>query len=664
MRKREMNGKPIELLAPAGTLDIFKTIVQAPCDAVYLGGSMFNMRMIRKGYNLSREQLKEAVELAHSLDKKVYVTVNNLIGPQELEQLGDYLGYLDRIGVDAIIVQDFAVVSFVRELGLRLPIHASVMMNAHNTDMVLALQELGVTRTVVSREMDLKTAQLLHLKTGMELEYFVHGDMCSVHGANCLASSFLYGMSSNRGRCMKPCRWAYRIKKDGEVYPTEYPLAAKDMYMYEHIPELIEANVTSFKLEGRMRDVEAVRMIVEAYGDAIDRYLADPVGFNRVHDADKLYENRKRDYSTAYAFGKPGLDNINRRYEGTGVFYSTGKVFSTPTAERELTPAKVAEVADVLQTVERPAEGRPRLTVRVNNKAQASMAIAEGVDVVYLSGEVFLPDQPFTKADIEQLAAEKGDTQLVLGMPRMMTDLHMEQYGHLLENGELALDGLLVTHIGAARTFAPFGYPMVGDFNLNLYNQRAEQVYAEYGVERLTASLELHRDKLAELLKHTERTTEMIVHGSPVVMYMEHDLYENTQVLQPIAEESNRYVDDSVLVLMTDKGESPVYRDHHGRNHLTIAKELCYLPLVPQLLEAGVTHYRIEGCTYDVEQLRTIIRAYRQVLADPTTAGDVMATMKPVYAGYTLGTLDFAIEGGVSAHEEPAMAARGGAADA
>lgn len=661
MGKRVLNGKSIELLAPAGTLDIFKEVVATPCDAVYIGGSMFNMRMIRKGYNFTREQLAEAVDMAHALGKQLYVTVNNLISTQELEPLGDYLAHLADIGADAIIVQDFSVVQLIKEAGLRLPVHSSVMMNIHNVEMVQAMKELGITRTVVSREMDLKTAHLLHAKTGMELEYFVHGDMCTVHGANCMSSSFLFGMSSNRGRCMKPCRWDYRIKKDGKLYPSEYPLAAKDMYMYEHIPELIEANITSFKLEGRMRDVEFVRMLVSAYGDAIDRYLDDPAAFNRRQDAALLFENRKRDFSTAYAFGKPGLDNINRRFEGTGKFYSTGKVFSTPTEEKEMSEAKVSEVAALLQSVNRPSGEKPRLTVKVNNMAQAETAIAEGADVVYLSGDVFLPDLPFSKADIAKLMANKGSTQIVLGLPRMMTDLHMEQYGHLLETIRPELDGILVTHIGAAHRFAPLGYLMIGDYNLNIYNQKAEALYADFGLERMTASLELHRDKLAALLAHTERTKEVIVHGSPAVMYLEHDLYENTQVLEPMAEESNQYVDDSILVLMTDKGENPVYRDHHGRNHLTIAKELCYLPLVPSLLQAGVTHFRIEGCTYSGEQLGTILRAYRGVLERPESAAEAMAAMVPVYAGYTLGTLDFAVEGGAKNDEEQLSPAGAGA---
>ncbi|MGV2805962.1 U32 family peptidase, partial [Clostridium perfringens] len=160
------------------------------------------------------------------------ITVNNLMDEEDLEEAKRYFAFLNEVGPDAIIAQDLAVFPLIQEMNYtNIPVHSSVMMNVHNLEMIEAVKALGVSRIVASREMDLKTAEVLHAKSGMEFEYFVHGDMCTVHGANCLYSSMLFGNSSNRGRCMKPCRWDYRVKKDGYLYPTEYPLAAKDMYM-------------------------------------------------------------------------------------------------------------------------------------------------------------------------------------------------------------------------------------------------------------------------------------------------------------------------------------------------------------------------------------------------------------------------------------------------
>lgn len=646
---RYFNGKEVELLAPAGTFEIFKSVIDMNCDAVYFGGPSLNMRMMRKGYNLSYEEVREAIKMAHDRGKRAYVTVNNLLNEEDLEEAKRYFNFLNEACPDAIIAQDLAVFPLIQNLNLtNIPVHSSVMMNVHNLEMIEALKEMGVTRVVASREMDLHTAELLQSKTGMEFEYFVHGDMCTVHGANCLISSMLFGNSANRGRCMKPCRWDYRVKKDGHIYPTEYPLAAKDMYMYEHIPELIKSGITSFKIEGRMRDEEFLRTLVNTYGDAIDRYIADPIGFNRKEDADTLYENRKRDFSTGYAFGKPGLNYINRRYEGTGKFYSTGKVFSTPTAERELKLERVKQVRDTLGSVKREVASTttPQLSVHVNNVDQARAAMAAGADIIYLTGDVFQPDRPFTRQEIEALTAEKGATKIVLGMPRMMTELHMEQYNQFIRAGAnnkfYGLDGLLVTNIGAMHKFRDIPLPMIADFNLNVFNHMSASLYHErFNMERVHASLELPLNDLTKLLDNTQVPVEVIVHGSPIVMYLELDLYENTQVIESIGEEDNKYVDNQYLVLMTDKGENPVYRDWSGRNHLALSKELCYLPMLKELHEAGVNHFRIEGKTYTPEQLGNIVKVYKQALQHLDQCDMLFEQLDPIYAGYTLGSLQF-----------------------
>ncbi|WP_150272170.1 peptidase U32 family protein [Paenibacillus tepidiphilus] len=640
---RYFNGKEIELLAPAGTFDIFNEVIQSACDAVYFGGPVLNMRMMRKGYNLSHEEIIQAIEIAHGLGKKVYITVNNLFSEEDVEESREYLRFLDGAKPDALIVQDMAVLELIREMELTLPIHASVMMNVHNLEMIHALRGLGVSRVVTSREMDLQTAKLLGQMSGMELEYFVHGDMCSVHGANCYFSSQVFGMSSNRGKCMKPCRWDYRIKKDGFIYPAEYPLAVKDMYMYEHLPELIESGITSFKIEGRMRDKEFMVALANSYGEALDRYIEDPLGFDRKVDAGELYRSRKRDFSNAYAFGKPGLSNINRRYEGTGKFYSTGKVFSTPTAERELSETRVTQLRERLAEAKRDGLTQPELAVRVNNMSQAKLALEMGVDTLYLPGDVFEPDRPFTKQEIKELGALKGSTKLILGLPRMMTEQHFSQYGHLLDGERLPIDGLLVTNLGAIHRFRSLGYPMIGDVNLNVYNHLSAGLYAKLGLDKLTVSPEMTLEHFATFASRCEQPLEMVVHGSPALMYMEHDLFENTEVMEPIGEEDNRFVRNDVLVLMTDKGENPVYRDQFGRCHLLFSKELCYLPMLQELKELGIASFRIEAATYTVEELRTIIAAYQAAIQNSGNrdAEDMLGGLKPVYAGFTLGSLQF-----------------------
>lgn len=638
---RFFNGKKIELLAPAGTMETFKSMVKANCDAIYFGGKNFNMRMIRKGFNFSNEEIHEAVNIAHEVDKKVYVTVNNLLNDYEINEATEYLHFLQSSQVDGIIVQDLGILQICKEHHLnKLEIHSSVMMNVHNVEFVKALKAFGVSRVVLSREMDLKTAKNLQKQTGIETEYFVHGDMCTVNGANCYYSSVIWGNSSNRGRCFKPCRWPYGVKKDGFVFPTEYPLAAKDMYLYEHIPELIEACVTSFKIEGRMRDTDFVVNLVNTYGEAIDRYIEDPLAFDRKKHASELFESRKRDFTTAYAFSKPGLDFINTRYEGTGKFYSTGKVFSTPTEEPELTASVIDTIQTELSKYSSQSISRHNLSVKVNNYIQAKLCIELGVNRVYLPSEVLLPDRFLTLEQLRHLASIKHPTELYLDLPQMMDELQFDRIDHYLTKHGALFDGLLVSNLGAVKRYV-HQYKIVTDYNVNIYNHKAMEFYQNLGVSEYTLSIETKVDELARLVMLSEKPLELIVHGPLRVMYLDHNLYENTKAFEPIEPGDNQYVDNSVLVLMTDKGENPVYIDQNLKNHLFTSKELCLLPFLDHLNFDKPLGFRIEGQTYSPEELKNIIEVYQTALADPPKCKDLFMDMQSVRAGFTAGSLTY-----------------------
>ncbi|SEO00671.1 putative protease [Amphibacillus marinus] len=637
---RYFNEREIELLAPAGNLDVFKQVVLANCDAIYIGGQYLNMRMMRKGFNFSNNDIVEAVKRAHHYEKKVYVTLNNLLHDNEINLASDYLQFLDRANVDGIIVQDLAVVKLCQDLALSIDIHASVMMNVHNSDYVRALQAEGVTRVVLSREMDLQTAKYIQRETDIETEYFMHGDMCTVNGANCYFSSTIWGNSSNRGRCFKPCRWAYRAKKDGQVYPTEYPLAARDMYMYEHIPELIEARVTSFKIEGRMREADFIINLVNTYGDAIDRYIKEPIAFNRKEQAEQLVNNRKRDFSTAYAFGKPGLTFINQRYEGTGKFYSTGKMFSTPTEEPKLTDYLINTFTASFQPSLTNKGQTKQLTVKVNNIEQAKLAIDLGVDRIYLAGDVLEPDQPFTIYQIQEIITAKNATEVYFALPQMVTQGQVDQIDHFLTRYGQLFDGLLVGNLGSIFKYGKH-FSIVADFNTNIYNHQAALFYQKLGVNRITASIESKSDQLSQFMSQSPLPVELIAHGPLKMMYLDLDLYENTEVLTPIDTCNNQYVSNSVLTLLTDKGENPIYRDQYQKNHLYSMKSICLLPVLAQLQVNNLTALRIEGQTYSIHQLKAIIQAYQAAIIAPHRAKQLFAQLEADPAGYTLGSLSY-----------------------
>ncbi len=641
---RYFNRKAVELLAPAGNFKIFKGIIGLGCDAVYFGGKNLNMRLHRKDYNFTDEELGQAVKMAQDLGKKAYITVNNLYNNEELGQLKEFLLLLNKIKPDALIVQDMSVPALIREMGLDLPIHASVMMNIHNMESVKAAQELGVSRVVLSREASLNYSKYLAAATNMELEYFIHGDMCIAHGGQCLYSGILFQQSSNRGRCLKPCRWGYKVMHKGVEYPTEYPMAVKDMCMYEHIPELIEGGITSFKIEGRMRNLDYLTMLIEAYSDAIDRYINDPLCYDRRKQSQHLYENRKRDTSTAYAFGRPGLDNINRRYEGTGTLFSSGKVFSTATQERSTTPQKLEEIKGKLTACrieKKDSKETPKLSVKVGNLQQAILCLESGVDEIYLSGDVFLPDKPFSIKEIRELGEKKGKTKLILAMPHMMFDIQFEQYRQLLSH-DLPLDGLLATNLGGIRAFQ--GYKMIGDYPLNILNREAAKLYQEKGLERFTISPEASLAEVIALLQQMGSDAELIVHGSPTVMYLEHDLYENVwNKDMKAAPASQQPVEDpaadGLLYLLDEAGfKHPVYKDQYGKNHMLLYKNLCYLPILKELYEAGLTHFRIEGAHLSVEELGKTVRVYQKAIKDLNSCEALYEAFEPVLPGWSLGS--------------------------
>lgn len=636
---RYFNGQEVELLAPAGNFEIFKEMLHTGADAFYLGGKNFNMRMHRKAFNFTEEELQEAISMAHKLGKKVYITVNNLLSDEDLESIEAYLRFLEKLGPDALIVQDMSIIKLINELELKLTIHASVMMNVHNLETIKTLRSLGVTRVVASRELSLAYIRELHVQTDMEFEYFVHGDMCIAHGAQCSYSGMVFGQSGNRGRCMKPCRWGYKMRKDNKLYDTAYPLAVKDVALYEHIPELINAGVVSFKIEGRMREAEYLKTIINTYSDAIDRYIDDPIGFDRKKDFDVLQANRNRDLSVAYAFGKPGLKNINRRYEGTGKFYSTGKVFSVPVEEAELTVTRVDKINEALQKSEH-ISGELELCVKVNDYKGACVAIEEGVEHIYLSEDTYEPHKPLTREEIKALAAIKGNSKLYLALPRMMYEEDFKKYDHYLKQ-DLGIDGLVVTELGAVNRYKHLGLTLVGDYSLNLYNAPALAFYHEQGLTRGTLSIESPLKNTKEMLNDSKVPVEVVVHGRPAVMYIEHDLYENTRILEGTELDESHYK-EGVLYLVDDKGyEHPVYRDIKGRNHMLLTKELAYLPIMKSLAECGARYFRIEGASYSEDRLREIIKCYQEAMRAIISGSTKMPELQNTREGYTLGALQF-----------------------
>lgn len=612
-----LNRKSVELLAPAGTWDALVAGVESGADAVYLGGKHFNMRMHEGEFNFDDALLKKAIDYAHEHGVRLYITLNNLISNEEIPALREYLAYLNEIRPDALLVQDFAVLELVHEMGITIPLHTSVMMNTHNEHAIEKLKEYGITRIVVGREMTLSELSLFRERTGIEVEYFMHGDMCISESGQCIHSGVLFGQSGNRGRCLKPCRWAYKLidEKTGEVLdkdgPGAYKLALKDMCMYRAIPQLIQAGVFSFKIEGRMRPAGFIRRIVSTYRKAIDAYIADPNGYTTDEEGWKtLYDNRARDFTTTFAFGQPGKKDIGFTGEREPRF------FSHAVKEAGFQDEVLRQECDI----EKENAAHRVLSVRCNTVESAKAAIRSGADTVYVGGEAFRPLRPWKLGDYEEiLAYAKGKARVVVTTPRTTMRREcgeLEQFFTALR--EIRPDGLMVSNLGSLKLAQSLtDLPVQADLSFNLFNQLAAKFLKENGLSMAATSYELSFEQLREIVETAELPLETVVHGSYESMICDHDF--PAMSLPEFNELDNPEVLDRHYALLDTAGEKHAIRiDQYGRNHLYFAKDLCLYPYLAKF--NGLASYRIEAQDYTPELTGRVTKLYREAL-DALAAG-------------------------------------------
>lgn len=613
---RVYQDRSIELLAPVGTFTDFQQVIKSAADAVYLGGKQFNMRMHNPKHNLTNEEITQAVAIAHELGKKVYVTFNNMMTDEELGQAESYLRFLEATQVDALIIQDFGAVQLIKDLGINLEMHLSIMANVHSREMLAAAEELGVTRCVISREASLAdVADFVRDYPELEYEYFIHGDMCIAHGAQCYASGVYFGKSGNRGLCMKPCRWAYQPDNQAND-EFVYPMAVKDMSLYQHIPELILSGVNSYKIEGRMRGADYLVDLINLYGEAIDRFLADPVGYQTdPQQVQSLEENRVRDLSTAYAFGKPGRNNI--ALDGK----REPRVFSRPLEEPAMKPRRVEKVAAGFQELLSPTrETKPLgLRVTVDTLANAQVALQAGVESLYVSGEVFAPNQALTASELQEIGelAQTAKIPAYYVLPRMLNQNQYRRLDALVgQLGDWGFTGLVVANLGEIHRYRHSGLKLRGDYGLNVYNQLSGKFYQSQGLESVTLSIEAPASIVATTPLEMPLATELIVQGAPTLMYMEHS-FKKAQAHQTSEDWVTPASENDNLDLVDENGFIRKIRvDQYGKNHLIPTKDFSYAVLMPELRRTGLSAVRIEGKNYSPETLHEIIALYQELATD------------------------------------------------
>ena len=310
-----MRKKP-ELLVPASSLEVLRIAVMFGADAVYIGGEAFGLRA--KAKNFSMEEMAEGIRFAHEHDVKVYVTANILAHNDDLEGVRAYFEELKKIGPDALIIADPAVFMIAKEVCPEIERHVSTQANNTNYGTYQFWHSLGAKRVVSARELSMAEIKEIreHIPNDLEIETFIHGAMCISYSGRCLLSNYFTGRDANQGACTHPCRWKYAVveeKRPNEYFPVyendrgTYIFNSKDLCMIEHIPDLVDAGIDSFKIEGRMKTALYVATVARTYRKAIDDFFESPEKYqaNMPWYLDQISNCTYRQFTTGFFYGKP-----------------------------------------------------------------------------------------------------------------------------------------------------------------------------------------------------------------------------------------------------------------------------------------------------------------------------------------------------------------------
>ena len=401
-RRNGGNVKKPELLIPAGSLEVLKTAVAFGADAVYIGGEAFGLRA--KAKNFERDEMEEGIRFAHAHGAKVHVTANILAHNRDLQGAEDYFMELKELKPDALIIADPGMFMLAKRICPEIDIHISTQANNTNYETFKFWYGQGAKRVVSARELSLEEIKEIRRKVpqDLEIESFIHGAMCISYSGRCLLSSYFTGRDANQGACTHPCRWKYSVMEEsrpGEYFPVfendrgTYIFNSKDLCMIEHIPEMIEAGIDSFKIEGRMKTVLYVATVARTYRRAIDDYLESPEKYRANMDWYRAEAAKctHRHFTTGFYFGKPD--------GGT-------QIYDASTYVNEYIYLGTVEAAD--------EKGRARISQR--NK----FCVGDRI-------EIMKPDGENLDAEVFSLTTENGETVESAPHPKQVLYVEMDQ---------------------------------------------------------------------------------------------------------------------------------------------------------------------------------------------------------------------------------------------
>lgn len=367
----------IELLAPAGDLLKLKTAIDYGADAVYIGGEAFGLRTASK--NFDEKTMAEAVNYAHERNKKVYLTTNIIPHNSDLSAFPKYIENAINTGIDALIIADLGLFSYMKKNYPNFPLHISTQANNTNFWSANAWHDMGASRVVLARELSLNEIKTIRQNTpkDLEIEAFVHGAMCVSYSGRCLLSNYLTHRDANKGACAQPCRWNYALveqTRPGEYMPIgegengSFILNSKDLCMLGHIKELAESGITSFKIEGRVKSEYYVASTVKAYRDEIDKYESDPENYKfDIKSYEEVLKTSHRPYSTGFYLGK--TDETSQVYTSSSYIrdYDLVGYVVDYDSDSQIATVEQRNKFSVGDTVEFLVPGKPCFAQKVTN---------------------------------------------------------------------------------------------------------------------------------------------------------------------------------------------------------------------------------------------------------------------------------------------------------
>ncbi len=393
--------KKPELLSPVGSFASLVAAIEAGCDAVYLSGKHFGAR--NYATNFTNEELIEAIKYAHFYGVKVYVAVNTLVFEEETKSFIEYVDFLHKNNVDAIIIQDIGMMDYLRKVYPNLEIHASTQMHIHNLEGVKLIEKLGIKRVVLARETDIDLVKEIKKNTNIELEIFIHGALCISYSGQCLMSSLIGGRSGNRGTCTQSCRMKYDlIHENKKVNTNEYLLSTKDLNTIFNIDKLIDLGIDSLKIEGRMKKPEYVYLVTSLYRKAIDSYINKGIIDISKNDIFELKKIFNRNYTKGFLFNEEN-NNIVNQYRPNHLGVEIGEIVNIKNNKITIKLKKDLSLNDGIRILNKKEDFGLTITKMLKNNKNVSKAFKGDLIDLFIDSNLEIGDIVVKTTDKEQL---------------------------------------------------------------------------------------------------------------------------------------------------------------------------------------------------------------------------------------------------------------------